>query len=175
MDYRIQREPIIHVVKTLAEYLPHNSRILDLGAADGRHARYLAERGHQVVAIDKDKQAINILEQLAKKNSITPLHLDMTDIDLLPDEQYNAVIATCVLQAIRPDQARELAKYIAEHTLPAGYLAATFFLGRYRTLMENVRPTFAQWKTIETKRTRIDARPDGLFEMIGALLQKPGK
>lgn len=37
-----------------AEYIPAGGRVLDLACGRGRHARWLAERGHPVEAVDRD-------------------------------------------------------------------------------------------------------------------------
>ena len=49
-------------------------RILDLACGSGRHSRWLAARGHQVLAVDRDAEALAALAGMA---GITPLQADL--------------------------------------------------------------------------------------------------
>ena len=42
-----------------AERLPSGGRVLDVASGNGRHARYLAGRGHLVEAVDRDPVALS--------------------------------------------------------------------------------------------------------------------
>jgi SAM-dependent methyltransferase len=44
-----------------AELIPAGGRVLDVACGGGRHARYLANRGHPVDAVDRDADAIAAL------------------------------------------------------------------------------------------------------------------
>lgn len=50
--------------------------VLDLACGRGRHARLLAERGHAVTAVDRDREA---LAALAGAPGIEPLYADLED------------------------------------------------------------------------------------------------
>jgi SAM-dependent methyltransferase len=44
-----------------AERLPSGGRVLDVASGNGRHARFLAGRGHPVEAVDRDPAALSSL------------------------------------------------------------------------------------------------------------------
>jgi len=48
-------------VERFAPQIPAGGRVLDLACGYGRHARLLAQRGHEVVAVDRDVQALSSL------------------------------------------------------------------------------------------------------------------
>lgn len=55
----------------VAEALKPESRILCLGAGEGRNAVWLAQQGHRVTAIDFSQQALNKGRALADRNGVT--------------------------------------------------------------------------------------------------------
>jgi SAM-dependent methyltransferase len=52
--HRVSPEQTTREVEFIAQHLERDSWILDLPCGTGRHARRLAERGHRVVAVDRD-------------------------------------------------------------------------------------------------------------------------
>jgi SAM-dependent methyltransferase len=52
-------------VRRFAPLIRAGGRVLDLACGGGRHARYLASRGHGVVAVDRDLAALESLQQAA--------------------------------------------------------------------------------------------------------------
>ena len=48
-----------------AALLARGARVLDLAAGHGRHARWLAARGHRVLAVDRDAEALAVLAGVA--------------------------------------------------------------------------------------------------------------
>ncbi|WP_313802029.1 methyltransferase domain-containing protein [Cytobacillus sp.] len=62
-------EEVINVSK----HLNKNSKILDLGCGDGRHAIYLARLGHIVDAIDISKAGIDKINRIKEKLNLTNL------------------------------------------------------------------------------------------------------
>ncbi len=172
------RTPVKKNVKRLVQLLPRNARnVLDLGAGDGRHTVYLAERGFSVTAVDNSREAISILEKLARRATfkITPVFADITKPEQLPQEQFNAIVCTYVIQDLSPEQARLLAEYVIKHTVPQGYLAFATFLGKYRTLFEALKPLFNGWNRISGEKGKTHTVCRGLYDTIELLLQKPAE
>ena len=62
-DPRRQIPPSPWVVR-FAPLIADKGPVLDLACGSGRHARYLAERGHRVVALDRNTEALAPLEYL---------------------------------------------------------------------------------------------------------------
>lgn len=52
--HRVPPEQTAREVEFIAQHLEQGSRVLDLPCGTGRHAHLLAERGHRVVAVDRD-------------------------------------------------------------------------------------------------------------------------
>ena len=44
----------------LASLVPDGGDVLDVAAGSGRHARFFADRGHRVVAVDRDHEALQL-------------------------------------------------------------------------------------------------------------------
>ena len=57
-----------------AEYIPSGGRVLDVACGRGRHARWLAARGHPVQAVDRDQA---LLADLADVPGVTTLCADL--------------------------------------------------------------------------------------------------
>lgn len=51
-------------VQRWAPLIARGGRVLDVAAGSGRHARWLASRGHRVDALDCDQAALNTLESV---------------------------------------------------------------------------------------------------------------
>lgn len=69
-------------------------RALDLGAGDGRHARWLAARGHEVTAVDGSAVAIAQLEASAAGEGldIDACVADLTDPTSWPEGTFDVVL-----------------------------------------------------------------------------------
>jgi SAM-dependent methyltransferase len=76
-----------------AHLLPPGGRVLDVACGSGRHVRWLAERGWQVTALDRDAAALQPLRGLAGVAQVV-----MADIEgapwPLPGQQFDAVLVT---------------------------------------------------------------------------------
>jgi SAM-dependent methyltransferase len=107
-----------------AHLIPSGSRVLDVASGSGRHARWLAERGYAVSAVDRDAAA---LATLADVPGVAPL---CADIEIGPwpyaRETFAGVIVTNYLhRPLIPDLIAALA--------PQGVLIyETFAIGNER-------------------------------------------
>jgi len=170
------------IVEVLAEVLSATApqgHVLDLGAGDGRHTLYMAEKGLRVTAIEKDQQALEKLETLVKTNSliqpsrIQPVQGDITMIEGLPQNHFDAVICTYVVHELQPEQARRITEYVRDHVKPAGYFALSAWLGKFRTHFEQAREQFMEWKEIKSIPGKSYAKKRKRYDKIELLLQKP--
>jgi len=96
--------------------------VLDLAAGRGRHALFLAGRGHKVVAIDRD------ISRLPAHSNIEPLAADLEDGSPwpLPERRFGAVVVTNYLH-------RPLMPALIEAIAPGGVLLyQTFMVGNER-------------------------------------------
>lgn len=104
-----------------AHLIPAGARVLDLAAGRGRHARFLATRGAQVLAVDRDAEA---LATLAGIPGIATRVLDLEGPAWpLADERFDAIVATNYLH--RPQFAPLRAVLAADGAL----LYETFAMG----------------------------------------------
>lgn len=75
-----------------AGYIPPGGRVLDVASGNGRHARYLAERGYQVEAVDRDP------ELPARLAGIPGIDARVADLELgywpYPGQQFAGVVVT---------------------------------------------------------------------------------
>ena len=111
-------------VRRFAASLPVGANVLDLAAGGGRHARWLAERGCRVTAVDRDAAALATMKGVA---GIETRVLDLEGPDWpLGGEQFDAVVVANYLYRPRFAALFELVR-------PGGLLIyETFMLGNER-------------------------------------------
>lgn len=82
-------EPVL--VQAVADSMLPSGRVLEIGCGTGTNARYLAEQGFEVVAVDVSPTAI---EQARAKNSLTGITYAVLDVleGPLPDGPFDAVV-----------------------------------------------------------------------------------
>jgi SAM-dependent methyltransferase len=75
-----------------ASFIRPGGRVLDLACGSGRHSRYLAALGCEVVAVDRDEQA---LESLSAVRGVSMRHCDL-EADAWPfaTERFDAIVVT---------------------------------------------------------------------------------
>lgn len=71
-------------LKSVAEQIKPNSKVLCLADGEGRNGVYLAEQGHQVTAIDQSQVGLDKAQQLAQKRGVklATTVADLSDYDL---------------------------------------------------------------------------------------------
>ncbi len=111
-------------VRRFAALVPVGANVLDLAAGGGRHARWLAERGCRVTAVDRDAAALATMKGVA---GIETRVLDLEGPDWpLGGEQFDAVVVANYLYRPRFAALFELVR-------PGGLLIyETFMLGNER-------------------------------------------
>ena len=106
-------------------HLIRPGEVLDLACGQGRHARYLAERGHRVTAVDRDREA---LATLAGEARVSTLCADLEDGSPWPlaGRRFEAIVVANYLH-------RPLFRHLIEALAPGGVLVyETFMLGNER-------------------------------------------
>ena len=107
-----------------AEIIPAGGRVLDVASGGGRHARWLAARGHEVDAVDRDSEA------LARMHGIAGVTTHNADIEngawpFAPGRYAGVVVANYLHRALFPNLLSALA--------PGGVLIyETFAVGNER-------------------------------------------
>jgi SAM-dependent methyltransferase len=114
-----------------AGLVPPDATVLDLAAGRGRHALFFAERGHKVVAVDRD------VGRLPAHSCIEPLAADLEDGSPWPlrDRHFGAVVVTNYLH-------RPLMPALIEAIAPGGVLLYQTFMAGNERLGKPRRPEF---------------------------------
>jgi len=95
-----------------AHVIPPSARVLDVAAGQGRHARFFAQRGARVLAVDRDAAALAVLQGAAR---IETLVADLEQSDWpFRGERFDAIVVVnylhrplfpLLLDALAPDGA----------------------------------------------------------------------
>ncbi len=105
--------------KFLAEnydYIPEESKVLDMGMGEGRNAVFLAQKGHKVTGIDISSVAVKKARNLAKEFGVKIKTVVGTLTKYkIPDESFDAIICFYYVD-------RELNEKIQKWLKPGGLL-----------------------------------------------------
>ena len=110
----------------LAEKLPENSQILELGCGYGRDLTFLASKGHTTHGIERSKTALDILERsLSTVNISGSVSLFNNDFEYLRSlsYHYDAIILHRVFHLLTGDEQTSLVEIIHERLKPSSLLA----------------------------------------------------
>jgi len=131
-DVRYEREDHLFgtapnaFVQEEAHRLPPGSRVLELGAGEGRTLAWLArEHGHHTTAVDFSDEA---LATAARRAEEYDLSLDTIQADVrnwTPERQWDAAVVT-FLQLL-PDERSRLYRLLRHIVRPGGWIIAEWF------------------------------------------------
>ena len=118
-DRRPLQNPNALVVEELSSLAP--GRALELAAGEGRHARWLASRGWQVVAVDFSEVGLRRAKQQASDQGL-PVNFVVADVHTLPlpPAAFDLVLATFFHP--RPSERPSLYPKMARTLRPGGTL-----------------------------------------------------
>jgi trans-aconitate methyltransferase len=103
------------------EYLPKHGLALELGAGVGKGAIHLALKGLDVVALDRDPKALEILRQTSPPGvHIETVAAEMRDF---PPGPYDVVVAQFSLFFLAPSEFTDLWPRLVEAIKPGGLFA----------------------------------------------------
>lgn len=127
-------------VARFAPLIKAGGRVLDLACGTGRHALYLASRGHAVVAVDRDVAALEVLRHAAAKTAV-PASVETLQCDLesspwpFAAASFNAIVVTNYLH-------RPLFAPILASIRPKGVLVYETFAEGHERLGRPRNPSF---------------------------------
>lgn len=104
-----------------------NPKLLDLGTGTGRHARYFAQNGFNVSAVDIDPVALNRAKRYARFANMD-IKFQLGDMKNLPysDNSFNYVYADCILYLTDTSGMMKALDEIHRVMVPGGQAYATF-------------------------------------------------
>lgn len=97
-------------------------KTLDLGCGNGRNSLYLAARGFDVTAWDKNPMSIANLQRIVEEESLTNLQTDIVDLNSLSfDGEYDFILSTVVLMFLEAATIPRLIENMQRCTRPGGF------------------------------------------------------
>ncbi|KAF1029464.1 MAG: hypothetical protein GAK40_00501 [Burkholderia plantarii] len=159
--------PILHAVSAPSRWIsawshlvPPHGAVLDVAAGAGRHAAWFAGRGHPVLALDRDREALAALGAMAGVEA-READLEGAPWPLAADARFAAVVVTNYLH-------RPLLPRLVEALAPGGVLLYETFAQGNQTLGKPSNPAFllAPGELLEAVRgvLRVVAYEDGFSE-----------
>ena len=134
--------------------------VLDVASGSGRHARWFAERGHAVLAVDRDVEA---LASMSACDGVTTLAADLEGAPwpLPADRRFGAVVVTNYLH-------RPLFGHLIDSLAPGGVLIYETFAAGNERIGKPSNPAFllAPGELLDAVRgrLRVIAYEDGYVE-----------
>lgn len=113
------------VLAPVIDLLPTDPcRILEIGAGTGRDAAWLADQGHQIVAVEPVHELRNAGMWLHPSRNITWVDDHLPELTGLRRrrEMYDFILLVAVWQHLRPEQHLHAISILAEMTAPNGRL-----------------------------------------------------
>lgn len=106
--------------KNLIKYshlIKNDLPVLDIGAGQGRHSFYLAEKGYEVYSIDTSKVGLDHIRKVAKEKELN-IETHLGDIQTFdPKCQFSAILIYGLFQILNWDEIRLLIDKLNEWTI----------------------------------------------------------
>ncbi len=95
---------------------------LDMGCSNGRNALYLSQLGFNVIAVDNNPGAIDLLHQIVSKEGIANIKAQVYDINNAElGVDYGFIACTVTLMFLDSARVGAVIADMQEHTLSGGY------------------------------------------------------
>jgi tellurite methyltransferase len=97
-------------------------KTLDLGCGNGRNSVWLAAKGFDVTAWDKNPNSINNLQTIKAAEGLDNLEIAINDLNTLSfDGHYDFILSTVVMMFLEPQTIPRLIANMQRCTVPGGY------------------------------------------------------
>ena len=118
-DYQ-RKFPDENVIKFTKAFLKKKSKILDLGAGNGRNSIFLINEGHDVDVLDFSRNALNIIKKKIKKK--INFYYDYLPYLLKIKKKYDAIIDCFTSYALTQNDFRIYLKNVSKKINKNGFL-----------------------------------------------------
>lgn len=166
----LSEEPL-EMVKRAAELLHKNSKILDLAVGEGRHALYLAKKGHTVTGVDISKESFRQIREKIKEGQIKLIQEDV--LEYKTEEKYDFIICSGLLHFFTKPQVEIIIQRMKKWTEKGGYnlIAARMNQNPRGSLLhvftsEELKNYYNDWQIVEYEEVEKKDFPAREIEMI---------
>lgn len=107
------------VVRNVLRY-KKEGRVLDLGCGIGRHSIFLASKGFTVTAVDKGRELLTAVKEIARLRTVK-IKTEQADVaTYVPRSTYDVILSTMVLHFLDQEKARASMTIMQQATRPGG-------------------------------------------------------
>ncbi len=108
--------------------IDNSTPVLDIGAGQGRHSLFLANKGYAVEALEPSEVGIKQIQEIAEKNSY-PIFLSHCNLSTFEPktDYYSAVLMFSILQILSRNEIELLIKSLHEWTAEESLIFITAF------------------------------------------------
>lgn len=117
------------IVYDILKYKSKGS-VLDLGSDFGRHALFLASKGFQVTAVEKEDKHISTLKEKAEQLGVAIEIIKSDIVDFVPNKNYDIIIAAMVLHFLTKERASEVIEKMKKFTALNGINAIAVYTNK---------------------------------------------
>ncbi|MCW8933848.1 MAG: tellurite resistance methyltransferase TehB [Gammaproteobacteria bacterium] len=97
-------------------------KTLDMGSSNGRNALYLGQLGFDVIAVDNNPSAIDMLQKIVSEEGLANIKAQVYDINNAGlDVDYGFIACTVTLMFVEPARVDVVIADMQAHTLAGGY------------------------------------------------------
>jgi len=129
-------------LRAMDEYIPANSKILDVGGGPGRYSICLAKRGHHVTLLDLSEANIKFARQKAAAENAPVenfFHGNALDLSAFADQSFDVVLLMGPLYHLTSAADRDQAVAEAYRVLRPGGIILASFITRYATINDQLK------------------------------------
>lgn len=114
------------------------AKIIDIGAGTGAYSIYLANKGHDVTAIELVKHNLKVIEQ--KTNKVKTILGNATHLDKIKDESFDLTLLLGPMYHLLTEEEKIKALYEAKRiTKKGGFIMVAYLMNEYGIIIHGFR------------------------------------
>lgn len=151
---RLERHKVEFEVtkKYFDKYIPHNSKVLDIGGGPGRYSIYLASKGCKVTLLDLTKKHIEIAKEKADLYGVDLeryIHGNALELSSYNLEQFDVILLMGPLYHLTKYEDRKKVVNDALKLLKAGGIIIASFISAYAPIVDTLKKAPLEIETSE--------------------------